>query len=417
MSTIVFRAVFGLLLVTTLSLQPARADFSVPGFELVHTSPVETTLANPDLREPATVWVEMIDSAKRQIDFGEFYASGGGALDPVLSAMEAAGARGVKIRFLLEAKGVRMSSPQTLERLQKIPGLEFRTLDYSKVTGNGIIHAKYFVVDQREAFVGSQNFDWRSLEHIHETGLRITDATVAAGVQAIFEQDWKAQAMVAAGQPVPPLPQPSTEFDVQRPVLLLSSPRAYNPPGVGDSETVLPRLLAQARHEVRIQLLDYAPLSYAAGKRPYYGVIDEAIRAALARGVKVKLMVSDWNTEAAQLPWLKSLAVLPNMALKVVTLPQPSTGFVPFARVIHTKAMVIDDQVAWIGSSNWSGGYMDKSRNIEVVLRDAALAARLAVLHEQTWRSPYAADLDINKAYPPPAKAAPAAAPKGNGTP
>lgn len=409
MPAFLLRAVSVLALATTLCVQPARAEFSVPGFELVHTSPVETTLTNPDLREASVVWTEMIDRAKQAIDFGEFYAVGqaGEPLDRVLAALDAAGARGVKIRFLLEAKGVKMSSAQTIERLQKIPGLEFRTLDYSKITGNGIIHAKYFVVDGNEAFVGSQNFDWRSLEHIHETGLRISDAAVVAGVQAIFEQDWKAQALIAAGQPVPTLPQPAAEFDIDRPVLLLSSPKAYNPPGVGDSEAVLPRLLAQAQHEVRVQLLDYAPLSYAPGKRPFYAVIDNAIRAALARGVKVKLMVSNWNTEAPALPWLKSLAVLPNMELKIVTLPQPASGFVPYGRVIHTKTMVIDDQIAWVGTSNWSGGYMDKSRNIEVVLRNADLARRLAALHEQTWTSSYAAALDVNKIYPRPAKAAP----------
>jgi len=409
MHAIAVRLTSSLALAATLSLQPARADFSIPGFELVHTSPVETTLANPDLREPAPVWREMIDGAKKEIVFGEFYASGqaGDRLDGVLASLEAAAARGVKIRFLLEAKGVKMSTPETLERLQKIPGLEFRTLDYSKLTGNGIIHAKYFVVDGREAYVGSQNFDWRSLQHIHETGLRITDATVAAETQAIFEQDWKAQALVAAGQAVPALPQPAAEFDIQRPVLLLSSPRAYNPPGVGDSETVLPRLLAEARSEVRVQLLDYAPLSYASGKRPFYAVIDDAIRAAVARGVKVKLMVSNWNTEAPAIQWLKSLAVLPNMEIKIVTLPQASTGFVPFSRVIHTKTMVIDGKTAWVGTSNWSGGYMDKSRNIEVVLRNEAMAQRVAALHEQTWDSPYAAAIDINKAYPKPAKAAP----------
>ncbi|XHS77675.1 phospholipase D-like domain-containing protein [Burkholderiaceae bacterium UC74_6] len=403
------RLTSGLVLAAALGLQPARADFSIPGFELVHTSPVETTLTNPDLREPALVWREMIDGAKKEIVFGEFYASGqaGDRLDGVLNSLEAAAKRGVKIRFLLEAKGVKMSTPETLERLQKIPGLEFRTLDYSKITGNGIIHAKYFVVDGREAYVGSQNFDWRSLQHIHETGLRITDATVAAETQAIFEQDWKAQALIAAGQPVPALPQPSSEFDIQKPVLLLSSPRAYNPPGVGDSETVLPRLLAEAQTEVRVQLLDYAPLSYAPGKRPFYAVIDNAIRAAVARGVKVKLMVSNWNTEAPAIQWLKSLAVLPNMEIKIVTLPQASTGFVPFSRVIHTKSMVIDGKTAWVGTSNWSGGYMDKSRNIEVVLRNEAMAQRVAALHEQTWNSAYAVPIDISKVYPKPAKGEP----------
>lgn len=404
------RRLSGLAFAAALSLQPAHAEFSVPGFELVHTAPVETTLTSPDLREPAVVWREMIDSAKSEIVFGEFYVAGppGEALDGVLSSLEAAGARGVKIRFLMEAKGRNLSEAATLERLQKVPGIEYRTLDYSKITGNGIIHAKYFVVDRREAYVGSQNFDWRSLKHIHETGLRITDPAVVAETHAIFEQDWQAQALVAEGKPVPTLPQPTEAFDISRPVLLLSSPHAYNPPGVGDSETVLPRLLAEAEHEVRIQLLDYAPLSYAAGKRPYYAVIDTAIRTAAARGVKIKLMVSNWNTEMPAVAYLKSLAVLPNVEVKIVTLPQPASGFIPYGRVIHTKTMVIDNKIAWVGTSNWSGGYMDKSRNIEVVLRNEPMAQRVAALHEQTWSSNYAVPIDINKVYPRPAKGSPA---------
>ena len=40
---------------------PVRAEFAIPGFELVHTVPVETRLAAPDLRGPlrvrALVWV------------------------------------------------------------------------------------------------------------------------------------------------------------------------------------------------------------------------------------------------------------------------------------------------------------------------------------------------------------------------
>ena len=56
------------------------------------------------------------------------------------------------------------------------------------------------------------------------------------------------------------------------------------------------------------ELLDYAPLSYGkGGSRPYYAVIDNAIRAAAARGVTIKLMVSNWNTEQPAIAYLKSL--------------------------------------------------------------------------------------------------------------
>ena len=293
----------------------------------------------------------------------------------------------------------------SIERLQKIPNLEFRYLDYSKLTGNGIIHAKYMVIDASAAYVGSQNFDWRSFAHIHETGLRITDPVVVAQLQKIFEHDWQAQASIAQGKAVPKLNQAVVAADDQQATFLIASPNAFNPAGVGDSETELPKLLGAAKSEVRIQLLDYAPLSYGPNRtRPYYAVIDNAIRAALARGVKVKLMVSNWNTEKPAIAYLQSLALLPGMEIRIVTLPQAGSGFIPFARVIHSKTMEIDGQVAWIGTSNWSGGYLDLSRNLEIVLRNQKMAQRIADLHQQTWDSAYAQPIDVLKDYPKPVK-------------
>ena len=380
----------------------AQADFSIPGFELVHTVPLDTELASADLRQPGPVWIELFDGAKSTIDIGQFYAADhpGSVLERVIERLEAAGKRGVKIRFLLEEKGIRLSEASTLERLRAMPNLTLRVLPYAQLSG-GIIHAKYMVVDGRQAFVGSQNFDWRSLEHIHETGLRITDTTVVGQVQAIFDQDWQAQAALTAHSAVP-LPM-AGQPPARSGNYLVASPQRYNPPGVGDSQLELPRLLSEAKHEVRVQLLDYAPLSYGPDKtRPYYAVIDNAVRAAAARGVSIKLMVSNWNTDALELPYLKSLAVLPNVQIKIVTLPQAKQGFIPYARVIHSKTLEIDGQVAWVGTSNWLGGYLDNSRNLEVVMRSEAMAKRIGQLHEQLWDGPYAKALDVTADYPAP---------------
>ncbi|NWB57322.1 phospholipase D-like domain-containing protein [Pseudomonas sp. F8002] len=380
----------------------AQADFSIPGFELVHTVPVDTQLGTADLRQPGPVWIQLFDGAKSRIDIGQFYAANhpGSVMDKVIEHLEAAGKRGVKIRFLLEEKGVRLSEASTLERLKAIPNLTFRILPYGKLSG-GIIHAKYMVVDGKQAFIGSQNFDWRSLEHIHETGLLISDANVVAQTQAIFEQDWQAQAALADNQPVA---LPATGATPARTGnYLVASPQRYNPPGVGDSQLELPRLLGEAKKEVRVQLLDYAPLSYGPDRtRPYYAMIDNAVRAAAARGVSIKLMVSNWNTEALELPYLKSLAVLPNVEVKIVTLPEARQGFIPYARVIHSKTMEIDGQVAWVGTSNWLGGYFDNSRNLEVVMRSEAMAKRVGDLHEQLWDGPYAKALEVTSEYPEP---------------
>ncbi|SIR23857.1 Phosphatidylserine/phosphatidylglycerophosphate/cardiolipin synthase [Janthinobacterium sp. TND4EL3] len=398
------------LLVTTLFAGTAHADFTIPGFELVHTSPAETSLTNPDLREPVAVWSELFDSAKKEIVIAQFYAVSkpGTAFEKVLDSLTAAGQRGVKIRFLLDQKGVGLSEAATIARIKAIPNLDLRLIDFNKITGNGIVHAKYLAVDGEVAYIGSQNFDWRSFEHIHETGLKITEPAMVSQVQAIFEQDWQAQALTSQGSRATVLNSKVVPANYAQNAFLLASPNAYNPAGVGDSETGLPALLAQAQSEVRIQLLDYAPLSYGPNRtRPYYAVIDNAVRAAAQRGVKIKLMVSAWNTEAPAIAYLKSLALVPNVEIRIVTIPMASTGFIPFARVIHSKTMSIDGKLAWVGTSNWAGGYFDLSRNLEVVLRNDAMAQRIAALHEQTWSSAYAQPIDINKQYPKPAKATP----------
>ncbi|WP_321818759.1 MULTISPECIES: phospholipase D-like domain-containing protein [unclassified Paraburkholderia] len=382
--------------------------------ELVLTLPKGVALPTHGLRDPATVWIDMIDGARREIDFGEFYVSGeagprGAALDAVITHLREAAARGVKIRFLMEAKGTRFSDAATLARVKAIPGLEFRTLDYDRLTGGGIIHAKYFLVDGQDGYVGSQNFDWRSLTQIHETGLHTRDAHLVSELAAIFDTDWDAAGRLARGETVEPLHREASHepdgcrTDDSRGTMLVASPASYDPPGVPDSQAALVCLIGAADKELRIAVMDYAPLAWAEkGPRLYYGVIDEALRAAAARGVQIELLVADWNTGAPSIAWLKSLALVPNVSIRIVSFPPDADGFIPYARVLHSKFMAVDNRVAWVGTSNWTGGYLNTSRNIEAILRDAGFAEQLAELHGDLWNSPYATPLDVSRVYASP---------------
>lgn len=403
----IVRKLIAAFAVFALFSQSSHAEFGVPGFELVHTVPVETSLQTPDLRDPVTVWSGMFNAAKHTIDIAQFYVAGkdGEQLDVIITALSNAAKRGVKIRFLLDEKGKGASEQATVDKLKAIPGLELKYIEFGKLTG-GIIHAKYFVVDGVQAFLGSQNFDWRALTHIHETGVRISDPTIVSQMHAVFEQDWLAQDRLAKGQTVAILNADKVVSpDAGKSAYLVASPNAYNPAGIGDSETELVNLLAKAKKEVRVQVMDYAPLSYGPNRtRPYYAVIDNALRTAATRGVKIKLMVANWNTDKPAIDYLKSLALVPNVEIRIVTIPQASTGFIPYARVIHSKTMVIDKQIAWIGTSNWAGGYLDNSRNLELVFNNPVMAERIAALHAQTWDSVYAENIDINRQYPRPLK-------------
>jgi len=392
-----------LALFVVLAARTSDAATKNSDFELVYSYPVETTLAEPDLRRAHEVWPKMIDAAKKTIDLEQFYivnSTSGLYLQPTIDALERATKRGVRVRFLMEKKFFKIdpNSLPSFERIKAIPGVEARALEWSDVNGQGIIHAKYLVVDGKAAFIGSQNFDWRSLEHIHELGIRTDDARIAQQAQAVFDHDWAislSTTVVASDQTQRPA------ADRNPSAYLVASPWRLNPKGVGDSESELARLIDEAKIDVEIQLLDYNAQTRSKPTR-YYGAIDAALRDAALRGVKVKLLVSNWETDSHDLPHARSLAMLPNVEVRVITIPDPKSrpAHVPFTRTCHSKYMIVDGKTLWLGTSNWAGGYMDHSRNVEIVIKDEALAARSAAILKHLWDSVYAAPLELVKPYP-----------------
>jgi phosphatidylserine/phosphatidylglycerophosphate/cardiolipin synthase-like enzyme len=98
---------------------------------------------------------------------------------------------------------------------------------------------------------------------------------------------------------------------------------------------------------------------------------------------------------------LKSLAFIPNLEVRIASIPESDKGHIPFARVVHSKYMTVDGSLLWVGTSNWSEDYFADSRNVELILRDPALAAQGDRIFEQLWNSRYASRLDPSKTYVP----------------
>ena len=369
-----------------------------PQLELVYTAPQGCDLEQPDLRSPRIVWPELFDAARERIDIEQYYLTDGDALRPIMASLRRATERGVRVRVLVDAT-LQAGSQPVIDQLRSFRNTQVRVLPFAQLMG-GVVHNKMLLIDGRMAYLGSQNFDWRALVHIHELGLQIHDTRLSGQLQALFDIDWSLQEQLTRGLPVPPLrsqrPLPQREHDAY----LVASPFAFLPSGIGDSETELVRLIGSAQQRLQIQLLLYAPLDHS--ERSFYAPIDTALRAAAARGVQVDLLVSNWNTRAPKIDWLKSLALVPRVHIRIVQLPPSPTGFIPFARVIHSKYMVVDDQTLWLGTSNWVGGYFDRSRNVEIIVRDARLAAQAATLHQRLWQSRHAEPIDIGKQYTPP---------------
>jgi phosphatidylserine/phosphatidylglycerophosphate/cardiolipin synthase-like enzyme len=370
---------------------PSAPAAPAAGIELVETAPIETTLDHPDLREAADVWLEMIAGARGSIDLAQFYASNQkpSRLEPIVAALEAALARGVRVRFLAE-QGFVKTYPDTLERLAGA-GASVRHLDLRRVPGGGgILHAKYFLVDDRDAFIGSQNFDWRALEHNYELGARIRDPAVVAGIAAIFAADWAR----AGGEPLPELAAPRS----RGPVTLVASPPDLLPAGVAWDLPRIVELLDGATRSITVQALGYRAEADGA---PWDALEAPLVRAA-QRGVRVELLFADWAKRPRTIGGLQKLARIPNIAVRLTTLPPWSGGFIPFARVTHAKALVVDSKHAWLGTSNWEKEYFTRSRNLGLLIDEPGLVAQLAGFFATLWQSPYAVPVDPAASYTPP---------------
>ena len=387
------RPLRGLLLACTAGAALALAAAPPSSMShLVQSVPVETGLGDPGLPYAKDVWVAMIRSARQRLDFGEFYVTNRprSALEPVLVELEKAGARGVKIRFLLSAKMLGQD-PASVARLKAIPGAEVRSFDLTGVS-HGILHAKYFLVDGREAYFGSQNFDWRALEEIHELGVRTTDPRLVGPLAELFGIDWR----FAETHKLPDLPKAAMPLPARSDAELVASPPFLTPGNIRPALDALVELLGQAKQRIRVQLLTYSPV---AGQDRFWPALDNALRAAAVRGVKVQLLVSDWVLGGRALPHLKSLTLIPNLEVRIASIPEAAEGHIPYARTVHSKYLVVDDAVLWVGTSNWEEGYFMDSRNVEALFRDPILAAQGTAIFDRLWGSRFTFPLDPGKAY------------------
>ena len=384
-----------LLFVATLVFA-ASARAEPPVVELVETAPIETTLDHADIPEAADVWRQMIADARRSIDLAEFYVTAAphSRLSPVIDALYAAAARGVRVRLLVDDVFAKHEAA-TLDELTASGKLEIRRLDMHARAG-GILHAKYFIVDGKEAYLGSQNFDWRSLTHIQELGVRLRSPVLAGALVDLFETDWA----LAGNRDGPP--RMHTHSGAHFPVVVgegkarmeltpVASPSGWLP---DESLWELPRLVALidgARRTVRVQVLT-----------EHSDELEAALRRAAARGVTVELLVADWCKRKGCVEGLQRLAVVPNVHVAFITIPPWSGGFVPYARVAHAKYLVVDGERAWVGTSNWERDYFYKSRNVGLIIAGGTLPARLDAFFAGNWKSAYVAPVDPAARYTPP---------------
>lgn len=383
---------------------PVSGLISQSEFQLVESVPVETIFEQSDIPRTLDVWLMMINEAKENIDIETFYFANekGQPLDQILNAISGAAERGVEVRIIVDSGFYAGNKEKSIDQLNGIENITIKKIPMGKIAG-GVMHAKYFIVDSENLFVGSQNMDWRALIHIHEIGVRVKNKELAGTFKALFENDWELcdgqitnQVNVTPVNSTNPIILNSDEYGEIK-IYPAFSPVKINLPGVSSEEGELLKIINFCKDSLLINMYSYSPK--AKNWKNYYDTLDNALRDAAIRGVKIKIIFADWAIRDGATEFIKSLSLVPNIQIKFSSIPQYSGGFIPYSRVEHCKYFTSDDNISWISTSNWEWGYFYNSRNATLIIQNKKINSQLSEIFYRDWNGPYTDFVDVNKKY------------------
>ncbi|XP_062861087.1 5'-3' exonuclease PLD3, partial [Trichomycterus rosablanca] len=387
---------------------------------VVHTSIYET-------------WLNLISEAQSSLDIASFYWT---LTNDDTRTHEPTAKQGERIlQELADLSGrisvrIAVNTPQEKQPKHDIQlliksGADVRSVNMKELT-SGVLHTKFWVVDKKHIYIGSANMDWRSLTQVKELGAVVYDCScLAKDLEKIFEAYW----FLGESQTIP-VPWPSqyaTAFNKDTPmqlsinntdarVYLSSSPTSLCAEGrTADLESIL-SVISDAQEFVYIAVMNYLPtMEYSSHKRYWADIDTELRRVAYERKVHVRLLISCWGSSSPiMLSYLRSLASLQHpkskldVQVKIFIVPaSPSQKKIPYARVNHNKYMVTD-QVAYIGTSNWSGDYFVNTAGSALVVNqtfsssvEPTVREQLQNVFERDWDSDYSTrlghDADIDQ--------------------
>jgi cardiolipin synthase A/B len=329
----------------------------------------------PDYLESLNAMTDAVNAATKYVH-SEFYIM---SLDdttaPYFDALEAAAARGVTVRVLLDhIASLRYPGYRRTIRRLKSMGVQWRLmLPFQPLRGRFQRidlrnHRKLLVVDGLVAYTGSQNiidstYNKRSnlRRGLHWKDLMVRfEGPIVAGINALFVTDWYSETDELISRET----TPARKLPVREPVGAQVVPSG--PSFDGENNLRLFNSLLYAAQE-RITICS-----------PYF-VPDEsmlyAITTAAQSGVSVEIFMSEIGDQPvvyhAQRSYYEELL---KSGVRIWLYRAPT--------VLHPKHFSIDDQVAVIGSSNMDMRSFSLNLEISVMVRGRSFVSELRKLED-----------------------------------
>ncbi|CAN5820690.1 hypothetical protein BH24CHL3_BH24CHL3_03940 [soil metagenome] len=309
---------------SSISLSPSTFDDCLA--TLSQPGSVTGLFVEPDDGHPPVI--REIDSASCTVDVSIYILSD----DVTIEALGNAVDRGIRVRVMLEEHpfGGGGGQIEVRERLELL-GIEVRW----SASDIRFSHAKYIVIDRQTALFMNQNLTASAFTSNREFGVTTTDRASVAQAQTVFDRDWDHD----------PLDDPDGPLIVSP-----TNSRARYLELIGGAERSID-FYAEVIRDVEIV---------------------DAIEDAAARGVQVRLIVDASFDEVTQ-----------EFAIQLYN----SGAEIRLAETlyIHAKLMVIDGDLAIVGSQNFTSTSLDDNRELAIAIEDPTLLARCLVIFERDW--------------------------------
>lgn len=346
---------------------PARAlwDQTFGAMHLPAISGNQLTLL-PDADSVLDQFLEDILAAKQSIYLEFYICEWGGRIDDIMAALEVAHARGVEIRLMCDSVGSRqfLRDPRVAVLRKKgiriVEALHANLFRVLLRRQDLRMHRKIIVIDAWIAYTGSMNLvDPRLFNISARVGqwidlmVRIV-GPVAVPMQGILDYDW----YMETEESVKPLNMPTTSPNKP------GVPIQVVPSGPALGNENLLHLLLTAIYSARTSLDITTP----------YFVPDDAIflalKSAAQRGVAVRIFLP-----------IKNDSFLAKHAGRSFFEELLSSGveICPFKKgLLHSKCVLIDRQVALVGSVNLDMRSIWLNFEITAVISDIVFCEKLA---------------------------------------
>ncbi|MEY2341423.1 phospholipase D-like domain-containing protein [Acidithiobacillus sp. IBUN Pt1247-S3] len=281
---------------------------------------------------PAPI-IQVIQQARREVSVGVYYLSD----RPILSALRAAHARGVDVRVIIEGKpyGMKPWQVQKEERKIEATGATLH-LAPARFTSHGdryaFYHAKYACNDY-ECEIGTANMDWSAFHKNREYLYVTQNPAVVAAANAVFNADWNNRRAPASAHRVLVLSPGSSAGQMLQ---VINQP---GPVGVESEEL-----------------------------GPYRPILD----ALAAKGADLRLILpASINAKDKQ-----DVEFLRSHGCQVRFLPKKPI-------YMHAK-MIVGNQLAFVGSENFTETSLESNREMGLVLNGSDIAT-LQAQFEKDW--------------------------------